>query len=139
MKLSSEEEQFLRHWMHDEIHYQDGQGPDYALNTSAIIHEILEAYAMPLRGFHGVVHWARVLENGQRLATATGAKLEVVTLFALFHVSRRVNEHSDFGHGHRGARYARSLACKPSDGPDAARTHSTTSARSRPHNFIRPP
>jgi hypothetical protein len=26
MKLSSEEEQFLRHWMHDEVHYQDGQG-----------------------------------------------------------------------------------------------------------------
>jgi hypothetical protein len=26
MKLSREEEQFLRHWMHDEVHYQDGQG-----------------------------------------------------------------------------------------------------------------
>lgn len=26
MKLLPEEEQFLRHWMHDEVHYQDGQG-----------------------------------------------------------------------------------------------------------------
>jgi hypothetical protein len=26
MKLSPEEEQFLRHWMHDEAHYEDGQG-----------------------------------------------------------------------------------------------------------------
>ena len=74
----------------------------HTMNTTAIIHEILEDYGLPIRGYHGVVHWARVLENGQRLAERTGAKLEVVTLFALFHDSRRMNEHSDFGHGHRG-------------------------------------
>ena len=27
MKLSSDEESFLRHWMYDEVHYQDGPGP----------------------------------------------------------------------------------------------------------------
>ncbi|MBW3538928.1 MAG: hypothetical protein KY476_01535 [Planctomycetes bacterium] len=27
MKLSPEEERFLRRWMHDEVHYDDGQGP----------------------------------------------------------------------------------------------------------------
>jgi hypothetical protein len=27
MRLSCEEEQFLRRWMHDEVHYQEGQGP----------------------------------------------------------------------------------------------------------------
>ncbi|HEY2158167.1 MAG TPA: hypothetical protein VGH33_21235, partial [Isosphaeraceae bacterium] len=27
MKLSREEESFLRHWMYDEVHYQDGTGP----------------------------------------------------------------------------------------------------------------
>ncbi len=27
MKLSRDEELFLRHWMYDEVHYQDGQGP----------------------------------------------------------------------------------------------------------------
>jgi hypothetical protein len=26
MKLSPDEERFLRHWMHDEAHYQEGQG-----------------------------------------------------------------------------------------------------------------
>jgi hypothetical protein len=26
MKLSLEEESFLRHWMHDEVHFQQGQG-----------------------------------------------------------------------------------------------------------------
>jgi hypothetical protein len=27
MKLSRDEELFLRHWMYDEVHYQEGQGP----------------------------------------------------------------------------------------------------------------
>jgi hypothetical protein len=27
MKLSRDEEVFLRHWMYDEVHYQDGPGP----------------------------------------------------------------------------------------------------------------
>ena len=27
MKLSPEEERYLRHWMFDEAHYQDGPGP----------------------------------------------------------------------------------------------------------------
>ena len=78
-------------------------------NTAAIISEILEDYALPIRGDHGVAHWARVLDNGLRLAATTGANVEVVTLFALFHDSRRINEHTDFGHGHRGAEYASSL------------------------------
>jgi len=79
------------------------------LYTAVLIHEILEDYALPVRGDHGVVHWARVLENGLRLAEATGASVEVVTLFALFHDSRRVNEGHDPRHGLRGANFARSL------------------------------
>lgn len=27
MKLSLEEERFLKHWMYDEVHYREGQGP----------------------------------------------------------------------------------------------------------------
>lgn len=27
MKLSRDEEVFLRHWMYDEVHYEGGQGP----------------------------------------------------------------------------------------------------------------
>jgi uncharacterized protein len=80
--------------------------------TVPILHEILDRYTLPIRGDHGVVHWARVLENGLRLAPLTGANVEVVTLFALFHDSRRVNEHTDIGHGYRGAGYARSLRGK---------------------------
>lgn len=76
---------------------------------AAILRTILEGYVLPVRGDHGVVHWARVLENGLRVAGVTGADREVVTLFALFHDSRRVNEYRDDGHGLRGAELAHSL------------------------------
>jgi uncharacterized protein len=58
---------------------------------------------------HGVLHWARVLENGLRLADEVGADVEVVTLFALFHDARRFSEHRDPGHGLRGAELAANL------------------------------
>jgi uncharacterized protein len=75
----------------------------------AIMSAILNGYALPVRGDHGIVHWARVLENGLRIARAGGADREVVTLFALFHDSRRVNEDQDDDHGLRGGEFARSL------------------------------
>lgn len=79
------------------------------INTEIIVRKVLNQYALPVRGRHGVVHWARVLENGLRLAELTGANIQVVTLFALFHDSRRINEHMDEGHGLRGGEFARTL------------------------------
>jgi uncharacterized protein len=76
---------------------------------AAILKAILAGYSLPVRGNHGVVHWARVLENGLRIAEANGADRQVVSLFALFHDSRRVNEFHDEGHGRRGGELARSL------------------------------
>lgn len=61
------------------------------------------------RGIHGVVHWARVLENGLRIAEATGANAAVVTMFAAFHDSRRLNDHHDPHHGKRGGELARAV------------------------------
>ena len=55
------------------------------MDTVAIVAEILSGYAMHPRGLHGVVHWARVMENGWKLAEITGADRDVMTLFALFH------------------------------------------------------
>lgn len=78
-------------------------------NFPAILAAILDGYALPVRGYHGVVHWARVLENGLRIAEANGADREVVALFALFHDARRVNENRDDDHGLRGGEFARSL------------------------------
>jgi uncharacterized protein len=75
----------------------------------AILKRILDGYALPVRGYHGVVHWSRVFENGQRIAELNGGDSEVVQLFAAFHDSRRVNEHRDHNHGLRGAELANSL------------------------------
>ena len=75
----------------------------------AILRAILDGYALPLNGYHGLVHWARVLENGLRIADLNGGDREIITLFAIFHDSRRINEHRDHDHGLRGAELARSL------------------------------
>ena len=79
------------------------------MNLADIIAEILSGYSLPARGFHGVVHWARVLENGLKLAESTGANVEVIRLFAVFHDSRRENDGTDDGHGRRGADLAATL------------------------------
>ncbi len=65
-----------------------------------------------LRDFsiHGPDHWRRVERNALFLAKRTGADVEVVRLFALFHDSRRVDDGHDEGHGARGADYAKTLA-----------------------------
>jgi len=75
----------------------------------AITTAILDDYALPWRGTHGVLHWARVWTNGLKVAEVSGADQEIVKLFALFHDSRRVNERIDPGHGQRGGDFVRSL------------------------------
>ncbi len=78
-------------------------------NLKPIVHRILESYTLPWDGIHGVSHWARVLENGLRLAQVTAANIAVVELFAVFHDSCRMNEAVDPGHGQRGADLAAEL------------------------------
>ena len=79
------------------------------LDLKPVVHRILEDYELPWHGTHGVGHWARVLENGLRLAKETGANVEVLRLFAIFHDSRRASEGHDDGHGERGGDLAREL------------------------------
>jgi uncharacterized protein len=78
-------------------------------DLAGIMAAIVEGYCLPQRGHHGVAHWARVMENGLRIAQKAGADAEVVTLFALFHDSRRVNEKIDDGDGQRGGDFAQTL------------------------------
>jgi len=70
-----------------------------------ISHEALRitvgGYALDPLGTHGLGHWARVLENGLRLAELTKADPLVVALFAVLHDCQRVNEGTDRGHGLR--------------------------------------
>jgi uncharacterized protein len=74
-----------------------------------ILQAVISQYRLPLNGTHGVGHWARVLENGRRLSSVTGAPLEVVELFAILHDSQRQKEGSDHDHGHRAALFVSSL------------------------------
>ncbi|NWF57436.1 MAG: hypothetical protein HXY45_21870 [Syntrophaceae bacterium] len=74
--------------------------------SRAVIQMILGQYPLSPKGIHGLSHWARVLENGRNLARKTGARIEVVELFAVFHDARRMNEGWDREHGYRGAELA---------------------------------
>jgi len=77
-----------------------------------VIPAILEQYRLPLFGTHGVTHWARVYENGMRLAAFNEADFRVVGYFAIFHDACRENEDVDPGHGRRGADLAQHLRTK---------------------------
>jgi uncharacterized protein len=88
------------------------------MNVYSLLHAVLEDYALPWGGHHGIAHWARVLENGLRLAGETGANVEVVRLFAVLHDSRRVSEANDPDHGPRAAELAVALRGRLIDLPD---------------------
>lgn len=77
--------------------------------TINLISTIRTQFRINWNGKHGIRHWARVYDIGMRLAQQTGANKEVVELFAVFHDSGRHNEHTDPGHGSRGAKLARQL------------------------------
>lgn len=79
------------------------------IHVRPIMQAIVDGHRLPLSGIHGLRHWARVYENGLRVAEATGGDPELVLLFALFHDSRRENDHHDPEHGLRGGQLAKSL------------------------------
>ena len=89
------------------------------MNLAPVVEEILQGYPLSPRGYHGAVHWARVLENGLKLAESTGANAAVVRLFAVFHDSRRENDGSDPDHGRRGADLAAAFRGRLFELPDA--------------------
>lgn len=89
------------------------------IDTGRLLAAIRSGYALDWDGIHGASHWARVKENGLRLARSTGARVDVVELFAFLHDARRVNDAIDFAHGTRGAELARALRGEAFDIDDA--------------------
>ena len=71
--------------------------------TDELLAEIRNQFLVNWNGIHGIRHWARVHDNGMKLAEQTGANKQVVQLFSVFHDSRRRNEDHDPKHGPRGA------------------------------------
>ncbi len=69
---------------------------------------------------HGVQHWQNVELHGLNIAEDSGADIAVVTLFAWFHDSCRVNEYIDDGHGNRAAEFAATQRRKLYGLPDHA-------------------
>ena len=77
--------------------------------TQGLFDHLVGSHSLGHHGFHGKDHWLRVLRNGRELASATGANLRVVELFAIIHDSKRENEDHDPDHGRRAAEYVRTL------------------------------
>lgn len=100
--------------------------------SALLVQAIVEQFSPRVLGMHGVKHWARVLENGRRLAAETGARLPVVELFAVFHDSGRWTEGTDPGHGLRGAEVARRMRGELFDlgDEDFARLHTACALHS---------
>lgn len=79
------------------------------INFRPLVIEILKQYQLPWYSTHGLPHWGRVLENGLRIAEHSTETVDedIITLFAFFHDSCRINESIDPGHGDRGAQLAK--------------------------------
>ena len=97
--------------------------------SEAFFRYLVQSHELGHGGFHGQDHWGRVLVNGRLLASATGANLKVVELFAVIHDSRRENEHYDPEHGLRAAQHAQELRGIWFDATDAEMTLLTEACR----------
>ena len=87
-------------------------------NRTDLLAHLRRQLVIDLYSHHGIAHWARVRANGLMLANDTGANLHVVELFAFFHDARRLSEHTDDGHGSRGAVLARRFKGRYFDATD---------------------
>jgi uncharacterized protein len=91
----------------------------------ALVAHLRAIYALNWNGIHGFSHWMRVRANGLRLARETGADVEVVALFGLFHDVMRQNDGHDPGHGARAAEMVQTLRDRYLSLDDEAFAHLT--------------
>jgi uncharacterized protein len=76
------------------------------MNHRRLVQFLRVHFRLEWRDIHGAPHWARVRQNGLRLAAATGANPRVVECFAWLHDSCRRNEYHDADHGARAGELA---------------------------------
>jgi len=74
-----------------------------------LLQAVMCRFILPREGLHGPSHWARVLENGLRLAHSVKVDRKVLELFALLHDSQRICDGIDRDHGKRAAGMAWNL------------------------------
>ena len=74
-----------------------------------LIEAVRRQYRLEWHGIHGADHWARVRNNGLRLAALNGANPSVVETFAFLHDACRCSDGNDPDHGPRAAAFAQSL------------------------------
>lgn len=77
--------------------------------STALLLVLQHEYRLNWDGIHGWSHWMRVRENGLRLAPLTGAKPQVVKLFAFLHDICRQDDGRDLDHGKRAAEFIDTL------------------------------
>ena len=84
-----------------------GNGP--RMINRPLLRRLRQDFRLDWHGIHGVSHWARVRLNGVLLARHTGARTDVVELFAFLHDSQRRHDGRDRDHGRRAASYVLAL------------------------------
>ena len=77
--------------------------------SQELLETIRNGFSLDWEGNHGIGHFLRVRDNGLRLAERTGARRDLVELFAFLHDSKRQNELFDRNHGARAAEFLRTL------------------------------
>lgn len=98
----------------------------YHVVPKPIVMDIIEQYRFHLLDSeHGLIHWARVLNNGLLLAEQNGADPDIIIAFSLFHDCRRENEMDDPEHGPRGATLLRYYAGQVNLTPEALNAAAT--------------
>ena len=77
--------------------------------TPALLAAVRRQFRLDWGGVHGAPHWARVRLNGLAIAARSGARIDVIELFAFFHDSCRHNDYGDRRHGSRAVDFAHAL------------------------------
>lgn len=75
-----------------------------------LVAKVISEAKLANSSIHGVSHWQSVERNGTYLCQFNSADIQVVQLFALFHDSKREDDHRDLEHGPRAEEYLRTIS-----------------------------